>query len=113
MAKLSLAPSKSPSKAAPKPSKVHAFAANGVGQTLKPFDYEPPELGPWDVEVKVTHCGMCHSDLHLINDDLRFSVYPLVPGHEIIGLVTRRGVKAANLQIGQRVGIGWQRGGCM
>ena len=51
----------------------------------------PDELGPYDVEVKVTHCGVCHSDIHLIDNDWGISQYPFIPGHEIVGTVTAVG----------------------
>jgi uncharacterized zinc-type alcohol dehydrogenase-like protein len=64
------------------------------------------------VELGISHCGICHSDLHLINDDWGSSRYPLVPGHEIIGTVTRHGSAVTHLKPGQRAGVGWQRSAC-
>jgi alcohol/geraniol dehydrogenase (NADP+) len=92
---------------------IHAYATKAAKGTLQPFDYNPDELGPWDIEVKITHCGICHSDLHLIDDDWARSQYPLVPGHEIVGTVTAVGPHVKSLKIGQRVGIGWQRSSCL
>ncbi len=59
---------------------VHAYAAHEAGKPLDAFSYEPLELGPWDVEIAITHCGICHTDLHLIDNDVGISIYPLVPG---------------------------------
>ena len=56
---------------------------------------------------------LCYSDIHLIDDDWKKSVYPIVPGHEVVGRVRRRGTEVAHLQIGQRVGVGWQHGACL
>jgi uncharacterized zinc-type alcohol dehydrogenase-like protein len=92
---------------------IQAYAAAGAGQPLAPFAYEPKPLGRWDVEVAIGHCGICHSDLHLIDNDWGVSTYPLVPGHEIVGRVAARGQAVTHLEDGQRVGIGWQRGACL
>ncbi len=92
---------------------VNAYAANKKGARLEPHAYDPGTLGDNDVEVDVTHCGICHSDVHLIDDDWGLSSYPLVPGHEIVGTVAARGSSVKNLKIGQRVGIGWLAGTCM
>jgi uncharacterized zinc-type alcohol dehydrogenase-like protein len=88
-----------------------AFAAPASKQPLVPFEYEPAPLASTDVEVEISHCGICHSDLHLIDDDWSTSTYPLVPGHEIVGRVVAVGGDCA-LAAGQRVGIGWQRSAC-
>ena len=94
-------------------TKIHGYAAMERGQALKAFDYSPDELGAVDVEVAITHCGICHSDLHLIDNDWKISSYPFIPGHEIIGTVTAAGGLVAHLKTGDRVGIGWQRGACL
>jgi D-arabinose 1-dehydrogenase-like Zn-dependent alcohol dehydrogenase len=54
---------------------------------LLPTRYDPGKLGPHEVEIAITHCGICHSDLHLIANDWGISQYPFIPGHEIIGTV--------------------------
>jgi len=64
------------------------------------------------VLVKVMYCGICHSDVHLINNDWGFSQYPLVPGHEIVGVVSEIGSAVRHLKTGDLVGIGWQSGSC-
>ena len=91
---------------------ISAFAARAAKETLVPFTYEPAPLGPADVEVEISHSGICHSDLHLIDNDWSTSSYPLVPGHEIVGTVAAAGAQAT-LAVGQRVGIGWQRSACL
>jgi alcohol/geraniol dehydrogenase (NADP+) len=88
-----------------------AFAALGAKQALVRHAYEPGPLGPMDVEIAISHCGVCHSDLHLIDDDWSISKYPLVPGHEIVGKVSAVGREAA-YEVGQRLGVGWQRSSC-
>ncbi|MFA6029097.1 MAG: NAD(P)-dependent alcohol dehydrogenase [Elusimicrobiota bacterium] len=92
---------------------VNAYAAKAAKAALAPWSYEPGPLGPDEVEVAVTHCGICHSDVHLIDDDWGISKYPLVPGHEIVGTVVARGKAVRHLKEGMRVGIGWQCGSCM
>lgn len=93
---------------------VKAYAASKAKDPLKLLDYPAlKELGPFDIEVKITHCGICHSDLHLIDNDWGNSLYPLIPGHEIIGTVANRGTHVDHLKLGQRVGIGWQRSSCL
>jgi uncharacterized zinc-type alcohol dehydrogenase-like protein len=91
---------------------IQAYAAKAPKGRLEPFSYEPGPLGPREIEVKVTHCGICHSDQAMIDNDWHFSAYPLVPGHEVIGTVAVLGAEVRGLALGQRVGVGWQRGSC-
>ncbi len=93
--------------------KIEAFAAHGAKQPLEPFAYDAQPLGPWDVEISITCCGVCHSDVHLVDDDWGLSTYPLVPGHEIVGTVKEVGPQVTHLSPGQRVGVGWQRSACL
>ncbi len=92
--------------------KRRAFAAMQAGHALQPHRYAPKALDSMEVEIEISHCGMCHTDLHLIDDDLGLSSYPLVPGHEIVGVVSQVGGSATRLRIGQRVGVGWLAGAC-
>ena len=92
---------------------IDCLAVHAAKEPLRPYQYEPGELGPGDVELKITHCGICHSDLHLINNDWGLSTYPLVPGHEIIGHVSALGPGVKSLTLGQRVGVGWEAGACL
>lgn len=91
---------------------ISAWAALKARSPLEAFRYDPAPLGPGDVEIRISHCGICHSDLHLIDDDWGGGRYPLVPGHEIVGTVTRLGPGVSHLKPGQRVGVGWQRSAC-
>lgn len=90
-----------------------AYAALAEKQILTSYHYEPEKLGPWDIEVKILCCGICYSDVHLIDNDWQISHYPLVPGHEIIGIVQAVGDQVNSVLKGQRVGVGWQRSSCM
>lgn len=92
--------------------KIHAFAAMAPREPLQPFSYEVPPLAPFEILLKVTHCGLCHSDIHLIDDDWKRSLYPLVPGHEIVGTIVKKG-SCVELKIGQRVGVSWIRSSCL
>jgi uncharacterized zinc-type alcohol dehydrogenase-like protein len=91
---------------------VKAYAAKGPKQRLEPFEYEPGPLGPHEVDVRLTHCGICHSDLAMIDNDWGSSTYPLVPGHEVIGHVSAIGSVVEGLAVGTRVGVGWYCGSC-
>jgi uncharacterized zinc-type alcohol dehydrogenase-like protein len=90
----------------------HAYAAQAAKQPLQPFSYEPAPLGDEQIEVKISHCGICHSDIHLIDNDWGISNYPLVPGHEILGTVSKVGKGVKRFREGQLVGVGWQSGSC-
>jgi len=79
---------------------------------LLPFRYEPGELAPAEVEIAVTHCGICHSDIHLISNDWGISQYPFIPGHEVVGTVAAVGANVRSLKPGQRVGLGWEANSC-
>ena len=87
---------------------INAYAVKSAKGRLESFSYEPGPLGRNEIEVAVTHCGICHSDLSMLNDEWRISQYPLVPGHEVIGTVAAKGEDVQDLEIGQRVGLGWQ-----
>jgi len=93
--------------------RVDAYAAREAGASLAPFGYEPAALGPHDVEIEITHCGVCHSDLHLIDNDWQTSQFPIIPGHEVIGTVAQKGTLVTHVELGTRVGVGWQCGSCL
>ena len=92
--------------------KVNAYAAFEQGGELKPYEYELGAIQPDEVDVEVMYCGLCHSDLSMLNNDWRGSRYPLVPGHEVVGRVIARGSQVKHLQIGQIVGVGWTASSC-
>ena len=91
---------------------IRGLAAHAAGAQLLSYKYSVGELGPHEVEVKITHCGVCHSDIHLINNDWGLSKYPFIPGHEIVGTVTGVGSEVTDRTLGERVGIGWQADSC-
>ncbi|HTV42165.1 MAG TPA: NAD(P)-dependent alcohol dehydrogenase [Candidatus Sulfotelmatobacter sp.] len=90
-----------------------AYAASRPKGPLEPFNFNPGPLGPDDVEVKVTHCGLCHSDLSMLDNEWGMTTYPLVPGHEAIGTVVALGANAKGLKMGQRAGVGWWAMSCL
>ncbi|WP_130803849.1 NADPH-dependent aldehyde reductase Ahr [Acinetobacter ihumii] len=91
---------------------IQAYAAMQAGEPLLPYQFDAGELQPHQVEVKVEYCGLCHSDISVINNDWHSSVYPVVAGHEVIGVITQLGSEAKGLKVGQRVGIGWTAESC-
>jgi len=93
--------------------KVLGNAAKAVGQPLEPFTYKQPKIDTHDVLVSVTHCGLCHTDIHAINNYYGITTFPFVPGHEIVGYVSAVGSAVSGLKEGDRVGIGWQGRSCM
>jgi uncharacterized zinc-type alcohol dehydrogenase-like protein len=93
-------------------SEIHGFAAHAAGAELSAYKYKVEDLGPNDVEVKISHCGVCHSDVHLVDNDWQISKYPFIPGHEIVGKVLAIGSAVRDRKVGERVGIGWQADSC-
>ena len=93
-------------------SEIHGLAVHAAGAHLLPFKYDPGALKADEVEVKISHCGVCHSDVHLIDNDWGMSKYPFIPGHEIVGTATAVGSAVTSLKPGERVGIGWQADSC-
>lgn len=92
---------------------VKGYAATEPGGELKAFEYELGPLGDHQVDIKVEYCGICHSDLSMLDNDFGLTQYPFVPGHEIVGRVDAIGAKAKGVTVGQRVGLGWYAGSCM
>jgi uncharacterized zinc-type alcohol dehydrogenase-like protein len=92
---------------------IKAYAATEAGGELRPFDFDPGVLGPGEVEIEVSHCGICHSDLSMLDDEWGMTEFPFVPGHEVAGTVAAVGEGVTSLETGQRVGLGWHAGYCM
>lgn len=82
------------------------YAAYSAGEALRPFEFERREVGPRDVRLEVLFCGVCHSDLHFVDNDWGHSRYPVVPGHEVVGRVVATGPDVTRHQVGDVVGIG-------
>ena len=83
-----------------------AYAAHAASARLEPWNFERRAVGPHDVLIEIKYCGVCHTDIHFLRNDLGMSVYPMVPGHEIVGTVTRVGDHVKKFKEGQTVGVG-------
>jgi len=86
--------------------KSHGYAAHNAKSPLVPFDFERREPGPNDVVVEIAYCGICHSDIHQVRDEWGGSIYPMVPGHEIVGHVTAVGSSVTKFKKGDLAGVG-------
>jgi uncharacterized zinc-type alcohol dehydrogenase-like protein len=93
-------------------TEMHGLGVHAAGAQLLPYRFDPGELKAHEVEIRISHCGVCHSDIHLINNDWGISQYPFIPGHEIVGTVIAVGQDVRNLTVGQRAGVGWQSDSC-
>src|SRR5215831_5252077 len=93
-------------------SEINGLAVHAAGAQLLPYKYDPGELKANEVEVKISHCGVCRSDVHLIDNDWGMSKFPFIPGHEIVGTVVAVGSSVKDRKTGERVGIGWQADSC-
>lgn len=85
---------------------VKAYAAYSADKLLAPFELNRREPGISDVEIKILYCGVCHSDIHSARNEWGGAKYPLVPGHEIVGKVTRIGTEVTKFKVGDTVGVG-------
>lgn len=83
-----------------------AYAAYDKESPLAPFEFDRREPGPHDVEIEILFCGVCHSDLHQVRDEWGGSLYPMVPGHEIVGKVTRVGGAVTKFKAGDMAAVG-------
>jgi uncharacterized zinc-type alcohol dehydrogenase-like protein len=93
-------------------SEIQGLAVHAAGAQLLPYKFDPGDLQPNEVEIKISHCGVCHSDIHLIDNDWGISKYPFIPGHEVVGTVIAVGDDVRDRTVGERVGVGWQADSC-
>ena len=93
-------------------SDIHGLAVHAAGAHLLPYKFDPGELQAHEVEIKISHCGVCRSDVHLIDNDWGLSKYPFIPGHEVVGTVVAVGAEVLDRAMGERVGVGWQADSC-
>jgi uncharacterized zinc-type alcohol dehydrogenase-like protein len=91
---------------------INAYAASEPKGKLEPFAYDPGELKSYEVEIDVHACGICHSDLSVIDNSWGNAQYPVVPGHEVVGRIAAAGDNVHHLAVGQTVGLGWHAGFC-
>jgi uncharacterized zinc-type alcohol dehydrogenase-like protein len=92
--------------------RVNAYAAPAAAEPLVPTVVERREVGPTDVLIEVTHAGICHSDIHTVRGEWGPQSYPLVPGHEIVGVVAEVGPQVTRHRVGDRVGVGCMVNSC-
>lgn len=90
----------------------NAYQAESAGAPLEKVERSEKDLTDGQVEIEVMYCGICHSDLSMLNNEWGMSSYPLVAGHEVIGTVSRVGASVDSALIGKHVGLGWQSGYC-
>jgi len=94
-------------------TKIRAWAADKKGAPLRVFEYDAGPLGPEQVEIAVEHCGVCHSDVSMLDNEWGDTAYPFVAGHEIVGTIRAVGAQVKGRSAGERVGVGWFTGSCM
>ena len=85
---------------------VHGYAAQKAKAALAPYSFERREPGTFDVVIDISFCGICHTDIHQVGDEWGGSAFPMVPGHEITGIVSQVGPKVSRYKLGDRVGVG-------
>lgn len=94
------------------PIATRAFAATSADAPLGRYDFDRRDPGPNDVAIEIKYAGVCHSDLHVVKNDLGNTRYPIVPGHEIAGVVTAVGSGVGRFKVGDRVGVGCMVDSC-
>ena len=82
------------------------YAALGAAEALQPFTFERRPVGPQDVQIQIRYCGICHSDIHQARDEWGGSIFPMVPGHEIVGTAVQVGSAVKTVREGDTVGVG-------
>src|SRR5690606_5644624 len=82
------------------------YAAQNHTTPLAPWSFERREVGPHDVQFDIHYCGVCHSDLHQIRNDWGQGIFPMVPGHEIVGKVSKVGSEVRKFKVGELAGVG-------
>ena len=92
--------------------RVAAYVARAAGAALAPFTIDRRDPGPRDVAIDALFCGVCHSDVHQARDEWGGGIFPMVPGHEIVGRVTRVGREATRFKAGDLVGVGCMVDSC-
>ncbi|PJA78679.1 MAG: hydroxyacid dehydrogenase, partial [Nitrospirae bacterium CG_4_9_14_3_um_filter_51_5] len=85
---------------------IKGYAALQAGATLEPFSCNRQSVGSNEVLIKIAYCGVCHSDIHQVGDEWGGSIFPMVPGHEIVGAVTKVGADVKKFREGETVGVG-------
>jgi len=90
----------------------YGYAAHAPGTPLEPFRFERRGVGAQDILIETLYCGVCHSDIHQVNDDWQGSIFPMVPGHEIVGKVVEIGKEVKKFKIGDTAAVGCMVDSC-
>jgi alcohol dehydrogenase (NADP+) len=85
---------------------TRSYAAHAASAPLKPHQFDCREPGPDDIAIAITHCGICHSDIHQVRDEWGGASFPMVPGHEIVGRITHVGRRVKGFKVGDHAGVG-------
>jgi alcohol dehydrogenase (NADP+) len=85
---------------------VNAYAAQNASELIAPFHLERRAVGPHDVQIEILYCGVCHSDIHQVRNEWGGSIFPMVPGHEIVGKIISVGDHVKNFKVGELAGVG-------
>ena len=93
-------------------TQTKGYAAQSPETDLAPWNFERRELGPNDVQINIAYCGVCHSDLHQIKNDWFPGIFPMVPGHEIVGTITKVGSAVKKFSEGELAGVGCMVDSC-
>ena len=93
-------------------SNTKGYAAQSKTSPIAPWEFDRREVGPSDVQVEIAYCGVCHSDLHQARDEWGGSVFPMVPGHEIVGRVKAVGPQVTKFKVGDLAGVGVMVASC-
>jgi len=101
------------SEATNRPTPAKGWGSDAADQPLRPMEFERRALRPDDVAIKITYAGICHSDLHTVRGDWPGTVYPCIPGHEIVGRVTAIGSEVTRHRVGDVVAVGCMVDSCM
>lgn len=88
------------------------YGAQGASERLAPFKFDRRDTGPDDVRIDILYCGVCHSDIHQARNEWRNTIYPCVPGHEIVGRVSEAGASVSKFKVGDLVGVGCMVDSC-
>jgi uncharacterized zinc-type alcohol dehydrogenase-like protein len=86
--------------------KTNAYAAQTKTSPVTPFNFERRDVGSKDIQIEILYCGICHSDIHQVRDEWGGSIYPMVPGHEIVGRIIKVGDEVKNFKVGELAGVG-------
>src|SRR5919197_2161720 len=92
--------------------RIAAYAAPAAGKALAPFSIDRRDPGPNDVVIDILYCGVCHSDIHQARDEWGGAIFPMVPGHEIVGRVAKVGGRVTRFRAGDMAGVGCQVNSC-